>query len=151
LFLCASEHEGFCVPLVEAFHKRVPVLAYAATAVPATLDGGGVLYTDKHPARVAALMQALTGDGALVDRVLIAQDAALDRLRARDFDATLLGYVDQALSAPRRPAPAVAYDFWRQFRLAEELEEIRQYRPAAFKALPPEGNAGPGADLGHRA
>ena len=33
-FLCASEHEGFCVPLVEAFYKQVPVLAYAATAVP---------------------------------------------------------------------------------------------------------------------
>ena len=45
LFLCASEHEGFCVPLIEAFHKRVPVLAYAATAVPATMDGGGVLCT----------------------------------------------------------------------------------------------------------
>ena len=34
LFLCASEHEGFCVPLVEAFYKRVPVSRYAATAVP---------------------------------------------------------------------------------------------------------------------
>ena len=32
LFLCASEHEGFCVPLMEAFHKRVPVLAFAAAA-----------------------------------------------------------------------------------------------------------------------
>ena len=27
LFLCASEHEGFCVPLIEAFYKRVPVMA----------------------------------------------------------------------------------------------------------------------------
>ena len=34
LFLCASAHEGFCVPIVEAFHKGVPVLAYASTAVP---------------------------------------------------------------------------------------------------------------------
>jgi glycosyltransferase involved in cell wall biosynthesis len=47
LFLCASEHEGFCVPLVEAFYKRVPVLAYASTAVPATMDGAGVLYQTK--------------------------------------------------------------------------------------------------------
>ncbi|OYW06044.1 MAG: hypothetical protein B7X11_01365 [Acidobacteria bacterium 37-65-4] len=37
LFLCASEHEGFCVPLIESFYKRVPVLAYAATAVPSTM------------------------------------------------------------------------------------------------------------------
>ncbi len=41
LFLSASEHEGFCVPLVEAFHTHVPVLALARAAVPATLDGGG--------------------------------------------------------------------------------------------------------------
>ena len=32
LFLCASEHEGFCVPLMEAFYKRIPVLALARTA-----------------------------------------------------------------------------------------------------------------------
>ena len=50
LFLCASEHEGFCVPLIEAFYKRVPVLAYAATAVPATMDGGGVLLRHEGPA-----------------------------------------------------------------------------------------------------
>jgi glycosyltransferase involved in cell wall biosynthesis len=151
LFLCASEHEGFCVPLIEAFYKRVPVLAYASTAVPATMDGGGVLYSVKDPARVAALMQALTDDASRVDRVLAAQDEALDRLRARDFDGTLLRYVDQALTAPRTSAPAVSYDFWRQFKLADELEEIRQYRPAAFRALPLEEDAGPVADLGHRA
>ena len=49
LFLCASEHEGFCVPIIEAFYKRVPVLAYASTAVPATMDGGGILYDTHDP------------------------------------------------------------------------------------------------------
>lgn len=150
LFLCASEHEGFCVPLIEAFHKRLPVLAYAATAVPATMDGGGVLYEDKDPARVAALLHAIVSDAAMTDRIVAAQDAALARLLARDFDGTLLRYVDQVLAAPARPLPPVAFDFWRQFHLAEQLEEIRQYRPAAFQALPPEDEAGPVADLGHR-
>jgi glycosyltransferase involved in cell wall biosynthesis len=151
LFLCASEHEGFCVPLVEAFHKRVPVLAYAATAVPATMDGGGVLYEHKSPRRVAKLMETLTGDPELAERVLMAQDEALDRLRARDFEGTLLRFVTKALSEPRRGSSVVAYDFWRQFKLADELEEIRQYRPGAFKALPVDDEAGPTADLGHRA
>jgi glycosyltransferase involved in cell wall biosynthesis len=151
LFLCASEHEGFCVPLVEAFHKRVPVLAYAATAVPATMDGGGVLYEHKSPRRVAKLMESLTGDPELAERVLMAQDEALDRLRARDFEGTLLRFVTKALSEPRRGSSIVAYDFWRQFKLADELEEIRQYRPGAFKALPVDDEAGPTADLGHRA
>jgi glycosyltransferase involved in cell wall biosynthesis len=151
LFLCASEHEGFCVPLVEAFHKRVPVLAYAATAIPATMDGGGVLYTSKNASRVAVLMESLTDDQELAERVLLAQDAALDRLRSRDFSGSLLRFVEQAMSGPRRGEPVVAYDFWRQFKLAEELEEIRQYRPGAFKALPHDDDAGTTADLGHRA
>ncbi|MDA1307807.1 MAG: glycosyltransferase, partial [Acidobacteria bacterium] len=151
LFLCASEHEGFCVPLIEAFHKRVPVLAYAATAVPATMDGGGVLYTGKDPYRVAALMHALIADHRLMDSVLEAQDAALDRLLARDFDGTLLRHVHHVLAGPRRPMPEVAFDFWKQFALADTLEDIRQSRPAAFQALPPEEATVPVAELGHRA
>jgi L-malate glycosyltransferase len=151
LFLCASEHEGFCVPLIEAFHKRVPVLAYASTAVPATMDGGGVLYDHKDPSRVAALMHALVADHSLADSVLGAQDAALDRLLARDFDGTLLRFVRQVLASPRRPMPEIAFDFWKQFALAETLEEIRQSRPAAFQALPLEDAATPVAELGHRA
>jgi glycosyltransferase involved in cell wall biosynthesis len=151
LFLCASEHEGFCVPLIESFYKRVPVLALAATAVPATMDGGGILYDTTDPRRVAALMNAVLSDGDLEDRVLAAQDAALDRLRAQDFGALAVQFVTQVLASPRRPPAPVAYDFWRQFRQAEELEEIRQRRPAAFRALPfaPDEDV-PVADLGHR-
>ena len=134
VFLCASEHEGFCVPLTEAFHMRVPVLAYAATAVPGTMDGGGVLFTDKNPLHVAALVDAVVSDTDLRDRVLASQDAALGRLRARDFAATLLGYVDRALTAPRA-SHHVAFDFWEQYRAYERLKELQQYRPAVFQAL----------------
>jgi glycosyltransferase involved in cell wall biosynthesis len=151
LFLCASEHEGFCVPLVESFYKRVPVMALAATAVPATMDGGGVLYDTRDPRRVAALMDALLSSPAQQERVLCAQDAALDRLRAQDFAALTVGFVRQALASPRRPPAPVSYDFWRQFAVAEELEEIRQARPAAFRALPlPPDADRPVADLGQR-
>ncbi|HMJ86651.1 MAG TPA: glycosyltransferase [Vicinamibacterales bacterium] len=136
LFLCASEHEGFCVPLVEAFYKQVPVLAYAATAVPSTMDGAGVLFDDTDPMRVAALMDAILSDAALQDRIVDEQLAAVDRLRAQDFAGTLLGFVDQVLSRPRAPHPAVAFDFWQQFDAAQELEELRLYRPSIYKALP---------------
>jgi Glycosyl transferases group 1 len=147
LFLCASEHEGFCVPIVESFYKRVPVLALAATAVPATMDGGGILYDTHDPRRVAALMNAVLSDRDLEDRVLTAQDAALDRLRAQDFAALAVRFVERVLASPRRPAAPVAYDFWRQFKLAEELEEIRVQRPAAFRALPLPPDAEHVADL----
>jgi L-malate glycosyltransferase len=142
VFLCCSEHEGFCVPLIESFHMGVPVLAYAATAVPATMDGAGVLFTNKHPMHVAALLDAVVSDRRLQDRIVEGQYAALDRLEAKDFGGTLLSFVDQVLAAPRRPHPGVAFDFWDQLALREELEELWIHRPAAFKALPWEGGGG---------
>jgi L-malate glycosyltransferase len=136
VFVCASEHEGFCVPLVEAFHMGVPVVAYAASAVPATLDGGGILLADKDPATAAAVINELATNLTLRDRIVCAQDAALDRLEARDFGATLLRFVDEVRALPRLQPPAAAFDFWDQVALAEELEELRVHRPAAFQALP---------------
>ena len=136
LFLCASEHEGFCVPLVEAFYKEVPVLAYAATAVPATMDGAGVLYHDKTPAHVAHLMDAILSNAAVRGRIIDGQLAAVDRLRGKDFAGTLLGFVNDILAKPRAPEPQVEADFWHQFDAEQELEEIRLVRPAAYHALP---------------
>jgi L-malate glycosyltransferase len=136
LFLCASEHEGFCVPLIEAFYKQVPVLAFAATAVPATLDGGGVLYETKDPFEVARVMAAILDQGEVEDAIVASQDAALGRLQGRDFGSTLLRFVDRIRATPPRPAPEVPYDFWPMFDQAERLEELRQFRPAIFRALP---------------
>jgi glycosyltransferase involved in cell wall biosynthesis len=136
LFLCASAHEGFCVPIIEAFHERLPVVAYAASAVPATMDGAGVLYNTTEPLEVAALVDAVLSNDALYDAVVGKQLEAVARLRAKDFDKTLLGFVDQVLKSPRRPAPPVAWDFWDQLKLSEELFELQQYRPAIFQGLP---------------
>jgi glycosyltransferase involved in cell wall biosynthesis len=136
LFLCASEHEGFCVPLIESFYTGVPVLAYAATAVPATMDGGGVLYDTREPRQVASLMHQLISDDDRQAQVLAAQDAALARLRAQDFDGLIVRFVGDALASPRRPAAKVRPDFWSQYQLAQELEDVRMSRPSAFRALP---------------
>jgi glycosyltransferase involved in cell wall biosynthesis len=136
LFLCASEHEGFCVPLVEAFYKKVPVLAYAATAVPSTMDGAGVLFEDRDPMHVARVMDAVVSDVSLQDQIVDGQLAAVDRLRSKDFAGTLLGFIDQMLSRPRAAEPKVTFDFWGQFDAAQELEELRLYRPAIYQALP---------------
>ena len=142
LFLCASEHEGFCVPIVEAFYKRVPVLALAATAVPATMDGAGVLYDTTDPFEIARLMAAVLDNTDLEDAILASQDAALERLRARDFRGTLLRFVDELIQRPERAAPSVPFDFWPQFEQFDRLEELRMFRPALFRALTPEQTAG---------
>src|SRR5204862_1172027 len=104
--------------------------------VPATMDGGGVLYSRKDALDVARLMAAILDDGALEDNIVHSQDAALARLQAGDFAGTLLRFVDQVRAMPPRAAPEVSWDFWSQFDQAERLEELRQFRPAVYRALP---------------
>ncbi len=67
VFVCLSEHEGFCVPLVEAMAWGVPVVAAAAAAVPETLGAAGVLLTDKSPVVVAAAVERVLIDAGLRD------------------------------------------------------------------------------------
>jgi glycosyltransferase involved in cell wall biosynthesis len=141
VFACASEHEGFCVPLIEAFFMGVPVIAYAATAVPDTMDGGGILIQGKDPVTVAGLIHQLADDAVFQDQVICAQDQALARLLGQDFGKTLLRFVDEVQHQPRHPHPAVAFDFWDRVKEAQQLEEIRLYRPSAFQALPMAGRA----------
>jgi glycosyltransferase involved in cell wall biosynthesis len=52
-FLCMSEHEGFCVPLVEAMHLGLPVVSYRGTALAATL-GDAALGWDSLDVRLYA-------------------------------------------------------------------------------------------------
>ena len=80
LFLCMSEHEGFCVPLIEAMLFDVPVMAYNSTAIPYTLGGSGVLLEEKNPIFVAKVMQRVLEDKRLKEQVVKGQQE-----RLRDF------------------------------------------------------------------
>ena len=64
-FLCLSEHEGFCVPLLEAMHFDVPVIAYDAGAVGETLGYGGLLLETKDSERCAETLRRAIGSGEL--------------------------------------------------------------------------------------
>lgn len=72
-FLCMSEHEGFCVPLVEAMGYGVPVFAYAATAVPETLRYSGVLFPEKEWPTIAEAIGLLLADQRLCAQVVAEQ------------------------------------------------------------------------------
>ena len=83
--VCASDHEGFCAPLVEAMAWHVPVFANAAGAVPETLDGAGTLFSpDDPPELVAEAIGRVLGDPALRAAVVRRQDERLARFLARD-------------------------------------------------------------------
>lgn len=82
VFLCMSEHEGFCIPLIEAMVNDVPVAAYVAGAVPETMDGAGVLFHQKDYAIVAETIDRLAKSTPLREGVLKAQRARLARYEA---------------------------------------------------------------------
>lgn len=84
VFVCASEHEGFCVPIAQAMAFDVPVLAYAAAAVPETMGDAGLLVHDWDAPRVAELMHLVIGDPQLRQRLLASQRANLARFSAAE-------------------------------------------------------------------
>ena len=86
VYLTLSEHEGFCVPLLEAMHFGVPIVAYASTGVPATLGGAGLLVEEKDWPTLAELIHRVTGDPTLRDAIVAGQ-----RGRLAAFDATVIG------------------------------------------------------------
>jgi len=69
VFVSMSEHEGFCLPLIESCRFGLPVVAYAAGAVAETLGGAGLLLSGKDIATAAVLIERVLNDAALHDRL----------------------------------------------------------------------------------
>lgn len=77
VYISLSEHEGFCVPLLEAMAADLPVLAYASTAVPDTLGGAGVSFTPKDLEFAAELLCELAFNDRLRASVIAGQHRRL--------------------------------------------------------------------------
>jgi glycosyltransferase involved in cell wall biosynthesis len=92
-YLSFSAHEGFGVPLLEAFHMKVPVIALAAGAVEETMNGGGILLRRGDFLRTAALIDRLEKDAALRRRVVDGQLKALEKYDRENVARILLGHV----------------------------------------------------------
>lgn len=100
VLVCVSEHEGFCVPLLEAMHHRLPIVAFDSTAVGETIGDGGLVLPGKSPGLVAAAVARVLGDrstrDALIDagqRRLAELSPAATRQRYRQALETVLGSV----------------------------------------------------------
>jgi L-malate glycosyltransferase len=78
IFLCMSEHEGFCIPLVEAMHRGIPAVAYRAAAVGETLGDSGVLFAEKRYEEIAETIHLLTTDKPLRQRIINGQKKRLE-------------------------------------------------------------------------
>jgi len=81
VFVSASDHEGFCVPLAEAMGHGMPIVAYGVTAVPETVAGAGLVLPDKSAVPFAAAVGRVLSDERLRSTL-----AAAGLARAAQFD-----------------------------------------------------------------
>ena len=99
VFVCMSEHEGFCVPLLEAMDHDIPVVAYAAAAVPETLGDNGLLFKEKNYDAIAREIGRVTRDAAFRGEVLERQRKSLERFALEATREKLLALVARALES----------------------------------------------------
>ena len=97
-FVCMSEHEGFCVPLVEAMFFDVPVIAYDTSAISDTLGGSGVLLDNNDPVFAAAVVDRVLTDDKLRESIIEGQrrrleDFSYERIRAT-FEKELTDFIN---------------------------------------------------------
>jgi glycosyltransferase involved in cell wall biosynthesis len=77
VFLSMSEHEGFCVPLIESMIFDVPIIAYKAAAIPYTMKNAGIMIGEKNYPQIAALLDKAVHDEQLRDSVIKQQKSRL--------------------------------------------------------------------------
>ena len=98
VFVCLSEHEGFCVPILESMELGLPVVAYEAAAVTDTVGDAGVLLSDKDPLAVACAVQELLSDDARVQQLVGAGRARAATQSLEETSKTLLETIERSLS-----------------------------------------------------
>ena len=104
VFVCLSEHEGFCIPLLEAFHFGLPVIARPAGAVPEVAGDAALLVEDRDPAVIAELVHLATTDAELRAELRRRGQAQLERFAPDQVAERLRTAVEAAAEVGRQRA-----------------------------------------------
>ncbi len=107
-YVCMSEHEGFCLPVVEAMRFGLPVLAFASSALPQTVGSGGILFREKRHAEIAELILEIRRDTELREKLIKAGYERVKDLSLEKFSmnvASIFGspHVQRAAAMPQEP------------------------------------------------
>jgi glycosyltransferase involved in cell wall biosynthesis len=83
VFITTSLHEGYCLPVIEAMHKGVPVIARETGGIPEALGNAGVLYQNLSITELAELIHLVTSDPHWKERILASQQKRMAALMRR--------------------------------------------------------------------
>lgn len=95
VFVILSEHEGFCVPIIESFYMGIPVIAFSSTAVPETMGGAGILLEKKEPLYVAQAIDRVIKDRENREEIILKQRVVFERYKKENLKKILLKYLDE--------------------------------------------------------
>jgi glycosyltransferase involved in cell wall biosynthesis len=96
VFVTASSHEGFCVPIVEAMAMSTPVVASAVGAIPETAGSGALLIDEQSAESYAEAMAFVLDDDTSAELVLAGRERAAE-LSLDVSGAALRAFLDRRL------------------------------------------------------
>jgi glycosyltransferase involved in cell wall biosynthesis len=94
IYLCMSEHEGFCVPLLEAMLFNKPVVAYSSTAIPYTLGEAGFLLEKNDPLEAALVINRILKDRSLYNEIVRKQNERLSFFNTQRVSKLFMKYIE---------------------------------------------------------
>lgn len=94
LFLSLSEHEGFCVPLLESMYFQLPILAYNCTAIPHTLEDAGILINHKELVQIAELCYVVARNDNFRKQIIAKQNERLKHFSLEKTEKRLLAFIN---------------------------------------------------------
>ncbi len=90
LYLSMSEHEGFCLPLIESCYFRLPIIAYDAGAISETIRDAGIVVKEKNYEYIAGLAEKVMNDEGLNKKLKGYADERIAQYKAEALPVKLL-------------------------------------------------------------
>lgn len=93
-FLSMSEHEGFCLPLLEAMHFGLPVFAFNSSAISETLNNSGILILKKDFKTIAELIDKILDNEERKTKLIARQKQRVEEFNQHDLKQKLKNILD---------------------------------------------------------
>jgi glycosyltransferase involved in cell wall biosynthesis len=103
VYISMSEHEGLGKPLLESMYLGVPIMAYAAAAVPETLGSSGILFHDKDYEALAELLGILMHGSGFRQRILARQQERIQAFLEPQVRSVWQNFLELALGGKYAP------------------------------------------------
>ena len=95
IFICMSEHEGFCIPLLESMHFKIPIIAYKAAAIPETLGDSGILVKEKNFPAIAEMADLVLRNKDLRKQITDKETERLKEFNSSKIEVLLKSYLEE--------------------------------------------------------